>query len=273
MAAVEAIEDAGFAVSIPPVRLCCGRPLFDYGMLTTARAYLTRIVHVLRDDIDSGTPVVVLEPSCLAVFKDELCGLLADDPRAARLKTLVCSLGDFLSRHADAMPALRLPRRAIVHGHCHQKALGGIQGEAAVLRRMGIDAQTVDSGCCGMAGSFGFEASHYEVSQAIGERRLLPAVRQAPLDALIVADGFSCREQIAQSTNRRALHLADVIALARRQPREVPAYYPEQQQVAEYPASRVAPAAVAALALIGLGAALLGVQAGRKRRRAAPKAT
>jgi Fe-S oxidoreductase len=264
IAAVHALEDAGFRVTLPRERLCCGRPLYDYGMLASARDYLTRILNVLADEIDRGVPLVVLEPSCLAVFRDELPNLLPDHPRGARLRTLACSLGEFLSRHADRLPPLSLRRAAVLHGHCHQKALGGTHGDEAVLRHLGIEVRPLDSGCCGMAGSFGFEARHYEVSQAVGERRLLPEVRRAPLDALIVADGFSCREQIAGATNRRALHLADVIALARRRAEDVPAFFPERPRRTE-PATLDLPAA-AGLALTVIGAALLGYQAWRRAR-------
>jgi FAD/FMN-containing dehydrogenase/Fe-S oxidoreductase len=264
IAAVHALEDAGFTVTLPRERLCCGRPLYDYGMLASARSYLRRILNVLADDIDRGIPLVVLEPSCLAVFRDELPNLLPDHPRGARLRTLACSLGEFLSRHADRVQPLSLRRTAVLHGHCHQNALGGTEGDQAVLRRLGVEVTPLDGGCCGMAGSFGFEARHYEVSQAVGERRLLPAVRRAPLDALIVADGFSCREQIAGATNRRALHLADVIALARQRTADVPAFFPERPRVTAPATLNVAAAAGVAVAVAG--AALLGYQAWRRTR-------
>jgi Fe-S oxidoreductase len=214
-AAVELLEDAGFAVEIPTATLCCGRPLYDYGMLSAAKARLREVLGALFREIDEGIPIVVLEPSCAAVFKDELPNLFPDDPRARRLTTLVSLLGEFLSRHADRLPPVTFSRQALVHGHCHQKAIFGMDADRRVFDRVGLDYEIVDAGCCGMAGSFGFERAHYEVSQAVGEQRLLPRVRQTADDTLIVADGFSCREQIAQATGRRALHLADVLALAR----------------------------------------------------------
>jgi Fe-S oxidoreductase len=147
---------------------------------------------------------------------DELRNLYPDDPRAKRLGDQVYSLGAFLEKHADRLPAMTLQRRALVHGHCHQKALDGIGPELSILQRLGALCETPDSGCCGMAGSFGFERDHYEVSVACGERVLLPEVRRAPRDTIIVADGFSCREQIAQLSHREAVHLADVLRLALR---------------------------------------------------------
>jgi Fe-S oxidoreductase len=213
-AAVAVLERLGLSVGIPPRPLCCGRPLYDYGMLDTAKAWLRDILEVLRPVIEDGTPIVGLEPSCVAVFRDELVNLFPDDPLARQLSERVVLLSDFLASRVEdgAWPSLR--RRAIVHGHCHQKALMSMTGNMKVLDRLGVDATLLDSGCCGMAGAFGFEAAHYEVSVACGERVLLPAVRAADEDTLIVADGFSCREQIGQTTGRRALHLAEVVDLA-----------------------------------------------------------
>jgi Fe-S oxidoreductase len=216
MSAVRALEGAGFQVEIPKARLCCGRPLYDYGFLDRARRYLRRILRCLGREIDAGLPIVVLEPSCAAVFQDELTNLFPDDDRAQRLSRQVFSLGAFLARHLDRLPPLRVKGQALLHGHCHQKALRDLEGETSVLRALGLDYEVPDDGCCGMAGAFGFHREHYRVSMAIGERVLLPRVRSAPSATLIVADGFSCREQIAQTTNRRALHLADVLALSSR---------------------------------------------------------
>jgi Fe-S oxidoreductase len=165
----------------------------------------------LRPAIRAGVPVVVLEPSCLAVFRDELPNLFPDDLDARRLSRQAVTLAGFLATRPHYAPP-RLTGRALLHGHCHQKALVGIDAEAKVLAATGLDVQVLDAGCCGMAGSFGFERAHYDVSLAVGERALLPAVRAASAETLVVADGFSCREQIAQTTGRRALHLADVLA-------------------------------------------------------------
>jgi Fe-S oxidoreductase len=198
-------------VEIPPRVLCCGRPLYDWGMLDLAAALLRKTLATLRPAIRAGVPIVVLEPSCLAVFRDELPGLFPDDLDARRLSRQAVTLAGFLTGRRGYVPP-RLAGRVLLHGHCHQKALLGVDAEAGLLEDAGLEVQVTDAGCCGMAGSFGFERGHYDVSIAVGERALLPAVRGAAPDTLLVADGFSCREQIAQTTGRRAVHLADVLA-------------------------------------------------------------
>ncbi len=213
MAAVEALEAAGYRVTMPRRHVCCGRPLYDYGFLGLARRYLLRVIDELRDELRAGAPVVGIEPSCLAVFKDELPKLLPDDEDGRRLTAQAVHFGEFLEREGIDLPPL--PRRALLHGHCHHKATGGIGPEQRVLEGMGLEVEQVDSGCCGMAGSWGYEPSHYEVSQACGERALFPAVRAAGEDALLVADGFSCKTQIEQATGRKAMHVAQVLKLAR----------------------------------------------------------
>jgi Fe-S oxidoreductase len=215
-AAVEVLEAAGYRVVIPRRILCCGRPLYDFGMLSTAKKMLLQVLEVLREDIRAGVPVVGLEPSCVAVFRDELCDLLPDDQDAKRLKQQTYTLSEFLEKKA---PGFRPPRwhvKAIVHGHCHQRAIMKMDSEKKLLKAMGLDAEILDSGCCGMAGVFGYERSggHYQVSVKAGERVLLPAVRTAAASTLVIADGFSCREQISQLTDRKALHLAEVIRMA-----------------------------------------------------------
>jgi Fe-S oxidoreductase len=211
-AALETLEAAGFRATIPQRVLCCGRPLYDYGMLNLARRKLRRILDVLRPWIMGGTPVVFLEPSCHSVFVDELGNLFPQDKTAALLRRQSFLLGDFLAQRDYQPPALG--RKALVHGHCHQRALAGMAGELAMLERMGVSFELLDSGCCGMAGGFGYEKAHYDVSVRAGERVLLPAVRSASPETLIVASGFSCREQIEQITGRPALHLAEVIQMS-----------------------------------------------------------
>jgi Fe-S oxidoreductase len=201
-------------VLTPSRPLCCGRPLYDYGFLDRARAQLAEILDVLGPQLEAGIPIVVLEPSCLAVFHDELVNLFPDDPRAARLARQSLPLAAFLRRHVPGYRAPALGGPALLHGHCHAKATGGFDEERALLADMTPQLTVLDSGCCGMAGSFGFEASHVKISRDIGELVLLPAVRQAAAETLIVTDGFSCREQIAQETGRRAMHLAEVMAAA-----------------------------------------------------------
>jgi FAD/FMN-containing dehydrogenase/Fe-S oxidoreductase len=214
MAAVDVLEAAGFRVIVPRANLCCGRPLYDHGMLDRAEALLLQILDELSPEIEAGIPVVGLEPSCVAVFRDELLNLFPHDQRAQALAGQTYLLSEFLETHARRFQLPRFERTALLHGHCHHKSIQKMTAEESVLRRMGIDFRQPAPGCCGMAGSFGFERDKYEVSQAIGELELLPAVRSAPSDCLIIADGFSCREQIAQGTNRHALHLAEVIQMA-----------------------------------------------------------
>jgi len=213
-AAVEVLESAGCRVILPKVQLCCGRPLYDWGMLDRAKNLLLKILEALKLEIEQGTPIVVLEPSCAAVFRDELLNLFPKDVRAHRLSQQTFLLSEFLEQKAKHFQLPKLSRQALVHGHCHHKSVMGMTDEESVLRKMGIDFQTPAPGCCGMAGAFGFEADKYGTSVAIGELELLPAVRKASPDCLIIANGFSCREQIAQCTNRQSLHLSEVIQMA-----------------------------------------------------------
>jgi FAD/FMN-containing dehydrogenase/Fe-S oxidoreductase len=214
LSAVAALEACGFTVTVPRGRVCCGRPLYDFGMLDLAKHMLKRCLGKVRDEVRAGVPIVVLEPSCASVFRDEMRSLLPDDPDVTRVSSQVFLLGEFLARFAPEHAWPQLNRRALVHGHCHQKAVLDQKGEESILRALGLECDVLDAGCCGMAGAFGFEREHYEVSVRVAEHRLLPAVRAAHEDTLIVAGGFSCREQIRQLTGRSALHLADVIQMA-----------------------------------------------------------
>ncbi len=225
-AAAEVLEAADFDVLVPRAHLCCGRPLYDVGMLDRAQELLLQIMDELLPEIEAATPIVVLEPSCAAVFRDELTNLFPKDERAQALSKQVFLLSEFLEHRAKDFPLPKLGRRALVHGHCHHKAIMKMTAEESVLERMGIDFTTPAPGCCGMAGAFGFEKEKYAVSKAIGELELLPAIRKAPTDWLIVADGFSCREQIAQETDRHALHLAEVLQMALREATETPEGFP-----------------------------------------------
>src|SRR5579859_6017696 len=214
-AAVDVLETAGFRVLVPRANLCCGRPLYDFGMLDRAERLLLEILDQLEPEIEAGIPVVGLEPSCVAVFRDELTNLFPHDHRAQALSRQTFLLSEFLEQKIAPNATLpQLNRKALIHGHCHHKSIMKMTAEESLLRRLGIDFQSPAPGCCGMAGSFGFEHDKYEISAAIGELELLPAVRQAPADWLIIADGFSCREQIAQLTGRHALHLAEVLQMA-----------------------------------------------------------
>lgn len=216
MAGMEVLEAAGFQVIIPPKILCCGRPLYDFGMLDTAKRMLMEILDVLKDEIRSGMPIVGLEPSCVAVFRDELCDILPHNEDAKRLRQQTFTLAEFLEKKAKDFKPPVLERKAIVHGHCHQKAIMKMESEQKLFQAMKLDFKVLDSGCCGMAGVFGYEREkgHYEVSVKAGERVLLPAVRNAGYKTLIMTDGFSCREQIEQQTGRKGLHLAEVLSMA-----------------------------------------------------------
>ncbi|MGC1374351.1 MAG: FAD-binding oxidoreductase, partial [Candidatus Sulfotelmatobacter sp.] len=204
-------------------------------------------------------PVVGLEPSCVAVFRDELLNLFPHDDRAHALARQTFLLSEFLENQAKDFVFPPLNRKAILHGHCHHKSLMKMTAEESLLRRLGIDFQAPAPGCCGMAGSFGFERDKYDLSMAIGELELLPAVRQAPADWFIIADGFSCREQIAQGTSRRAMHLAEILQMALNGENLGAEPYPESARVArhEIEVTRSMKRAGAGLAASLAGAALL----------------
>jgi Fe-S oxidoreductase len=233
-------------------------------MLDAARHRLTDVLDTLGDDIAAGVRIVMLEPSCLAVFRDELRNLFPHDESAHRLAAQTRTLAGLLVAD-DRVPDVRLARAALVHAHCHQQALVGMDDECRLFDRIGIDYRLLDSGCCGMAGSFGFERDHVGISLAVGERVLLPAVRQAPDEALILADGFSCREQIAQTTERRALHVAQLLHLAMTSAHEAAAPREERRYVIDHSREIIGArsAAGALLTAIGIG---LAVRAWRRRR-------
>ncbi len=215
-AAVEVLEKAGFRVTIPELRLCCGRPLYDHGFLDMARGYLEQILTALTEQITQGVPIVVLEPSCCSVFRDEMLDLFPDRDDAKRLASLTMTLAEFLERYAPSLQVRSLGQTAIVQGHCHHKAILRLKSDKAVLSKIGLKYEVLESGCCGMAGAFGYEKEKYGISQACGERVLLPRVRTAGEETLILADGFSCREQIEQATRRKTLHLAETLRMALR---------------------------------------------------------
>ncbi len=215
LAAAELVlNEAGFEVEVPQGHICCGRPLYDFGLLDAARSYLARVLEQMAPQIEAGRPFIFLEPSCASVFKDELLQIFPDDSRARRLSGQVWLLADWLSSKAPGVFAGRLNgAQVLVHGHCHHKAVfGGTKSEVAVLREAGAAVEPIQTGCCGMAGPFGFEADKFEVSRTIANDGLLPAVESAGPMTIVVADGFSCREQIAQLGNRSAMHFAEVLA-------------------------------------------------------------
>jgi Fe-S oxidoreductase len=222
--ATRVIERAGFDVRIPKGDVCCGRPLYDYGFLDQAKRRWVKTLAKLRPFVQADVPVVVLEPSCYSAFKDELGNLLPNDQDAKRLGRLVMTMSEFVQHRAPDFALPHLEREALLHGHCHQKALdvrndkelGKLFAEKAVLERLAIRPREPETGCCGMAGAFGYEKGndHYDVSVACGERVLLPEVRRSVPEALILADGFSCQEQIEQTTERSALHIAQLLDMA-----------------------------------------------------------
>jgi Fe-S oxidoreductase len=203
-AAQRVLEAAGCAVELPRSHVCCGRPYYDFGMLGQARTALERVLEVL----DGGAPVVVLEPGCLSVFRRELGQLFPDDPRATRLAARTRSLAEFLHER-DFLP--KVAGEVLFHGHCHQKALWGTKADLALLG----GASAPDTGCCGMSGSFGYRPEFYEASLRIANLELLPALERAPA-ARVVADGFSCREQIEGLAGRPTLHLAELLSASLR---------------------------------------------------------
>jgi len=213
-AATEVLEQAGYTVIIPNRVLCCGRPLYDFGFLGAARKFLRTILDELAPQLRDGTFIVGLEPSCLSVLRDEVRNMFPKDRDAFRLTRQAVTLSDFLEHHA---PGWEPPgfggQRALIQAHCHHKSVLGFESEKSLLKRMEIDFAEPEHGCCGMAGSFGFERSHYDISMKIAERALLPAVREKEPGTWLIADGFSCRTQIEQRSGRTPMHIAQVIRM------------------------------------------------------------
>jgi Fe-S oxidoreductase len=211
--AVAVLEDAGWRVRLPDRSVCCGLTWISTGQLQTARRVLRRSRDVLSGDLRRGVPVVGLEPSCTAALRSDAPDLLGGDRDIERLSKQTMTFAELLSEHSPGWTPPRVDSQAIVQTHCHQHAVLGDEADRQLMRTAGMHAEVLDSGCCGLAGNFGFEAGHYEVSRKIGERVLLPAIREASPGTVVVADGFSCRTQIEQGeTGRRALHLAQVLA-------------------------------------------------------------
>ena len=216
MDAVKILERAGCRISIPGSDLCCGRPLYDQGMLDRAKGLLKTALDALAPAAERGVAIVGLEPSCILTFRDEAMKFFPDDPRAKALRERAMTLDEFLTREASEFAPAALHEQVIVHGHCHQKAIAGLDGTVKLLSRMdGAQVEVLDAGCCGMAGAFGYDREHYEVSEAIAERVLLPKLREAGSQTIILSDGFSCRSQIRHfCPERKPIHLAQVLAMA-----------------------------------------------------------
>jgi len=209
-AAVAVLEAAGHQVVLPERPVCCGLTWISTGQLNAAKKRLTTSLTRLAPHLDAGTPIVGLEPSCTAVLRRDAHELLPDDPRAHQAAESTHTFAEFVLASGWQPP--QLDAKALVQTHCHQHAVLGFDADRTLMAKAGIAADIPDSGCCGLAGNFGFERGHYKVSQQVGERVLLPTVRDAAPDTEVVADGFSCRTQIAQGTERRALHLAELLA-------------------------------------------------------------
>ncbi|HKE52425.1 MAG TPA: FAD-binding and (Fe-S)-binding domain-containing protein [Actinomycetes bacterium] len=214
IAAVEVLESAGLSVRLPDRAVCCGLTWLSTGQLGMARRMMRRALDVLAPAVAAGMPVVVLEPSCAAALRGDLAAVLPDDPRAGPVAAGIRTFAELLDERAPHWSPPSVDVDAIVQTHCHQHAVLGFDADRRLLDRAGIRADVPDAGCCGLAGNFGFERGHYPVSMAVGELALLPAIRAADPGAVVVADGISCRLQIAHGTGRPAYHLAEILARA-----------------------------------------------------------
>ena len=228
-AATRVLEALGYRVVLAERWGCCGRPAISNGMLGVARAQAQRTVQALLPYAERGVPIVGTEPSCLLTLRDEYPDLLHDEPLRSAARTVAAQallLDELVANLVDADSAVASMFReqpedgagdtVLLHGHCHQKALAGMEPTLAALRAAGYTVELIDTACCGMAGSFGFEAEHYEISRAMGALRLFPAVEAAPADAAIAITGVSCRQQIGHFTSRTPSHVAELLAAALR---------------------------------------------------------
>jgi FAD/FMN-containing dehydrogenase/Fe-S oxidoreductase len=260
-AAVEVLETAGYRVIVPEQPLCCGLTWISTGQLATAKRVLRRTVDTLAPYLRRGVKVVGLEPSCTAVFRSDARELMPGDRDVQRLREQTVTLAELLHHHTDNWRPPPVGGQAIAQTHCHQHAIMGYDADQVVLKEAGVDVDVLDSGCCGLAGNFGFEAGHYEVSTACAERVLLPAVRDVAADSFVLADGFSCRTQIEQAgTGRTPVHLAEILAGGLRGEPPRPER-PAQPGAAEYARLGTLVAAAA-----GAGAATTTVLARRRKR-------
>jgi Fe-S oxidoreductase len=207
------LESAGYSVRVPERRLCCGLTWISTGQLDTARKILRRSVSALANEARAGLPIVGLEPSCTAVFRSDAAELLDDPALSSAVAGSVKTLAELLSESDGWRPPLLAGVDAVVQPHCHHQAVLGFSTDLDLLARAGITARAVD-GCCGLAGNFGAERGHYDLSVAVAENDLLPAVRSAGPDSVVLTDGFSCRTQLQQLTGREGIHLAELLAYA-----------------------------------------------------------
>ncbi|MFE3215673.1 FAD-binding and (Fe-S)-binding domain-containing protein [Streptomyces antimycoticus] len=257
--AVRVLEDAGFRVAVPTRAVCCGLTWISTGQLATAKRVLARTVDTLRPWVEAGTPIVGLEPSCTAVFRADAPELLPEDQDIQRLARQFRTFSELLVNDAPGWQPPKLSRTATVQTHCHQHAVLKDDADRELMRRAGLVADVLDEGCCGLAGNFGFERGHHDLSMAIAGQGVLPAVRDTSPGALVLADGFSCRTQIEQGdTGRRAMHLAEALSLGLDGP--PPAHQPEKLLRRPEPSLRDARLATGAAALAVTGAAVAGVR-------------
>jgi len=214
IAATLVLESLGFTVAIPERPLCCGRPLYDWGMLDSAKRLWRRTMRALQREIEAGTSIVGLEPACVSAFRDELPGLFPHDALVQKLSKQTLFFTEFIERIGQDAPLPHIGRSALAQIHCHHHSVIQPQSERWVLGRLDLDCEFLPSGCCGMAGSFGFESEKYDLSMRAAERVLLPRIRAAAPDTTLLANGFSCREQIEQATGRKTTHIAELISQA-----------------------------------------------------------
>ncbi|WP_020133923.1 FAD-binding and (Fe-S)-binding domain-containing protein [Streptomyces sp. 351MFTsu5.1] len=257
-AAVTLMEHAGWRVILPEEPLCCGLTWISTGQLATAEKVLGRTVRTLAEHVRAGGLVVGLEPSCTAVFRSDAPEMFPGDQDVRRLRDRTVTLAELLTEHSPGYEPPHVPDRsakALAQVHCHQHAVLDWQADRELLRRAGVDAEQLDSGCCGLAGNFGFEPGHLEVSEACAERVLLPRLREEPPETVVLADGFSCRTQIHQfdSGGHEAVHLAELLASA------IPGAPGSAYGVA--PGARPAPPSGRTRALTLAGAGLAGLAA------------
>ncbi len=209
-AGVTVLEALGFTVKLMKRHVCCGRPYYDVGMIEQAKSNLEQILTQLEPVLEEGLPVIVLEPSCLSVFRDEMPGLFPTDQRAKTLEKSIMTLSEFISRRGLQLPVIDEDIR--IHGHCHQKSCGGMVGEQSVLEKLGGKGQVIGAGCCGVAGAYAYHSKTAPIAKIIGEKEFKPHIDKIPHEAAVVADGFSCRGQIRNVSGREAMHLAEYLA-------------------------------------------------------------
>jgi Fe-S oxidoreductase len=214
ISALELLNSCGYEVILANVG-CCQRPKISHGFLRDAKKQGTATIEGLKKYLDAGLTIVVCEPSCASALNDDLADLVDDDTLAVQLQQQVMMIDVFLAKEIDAGNLNRsfeaVGENILIHGHCHQKALYSTKGMKTIFSKTGKTVKEIPSGCCGMAGSFGYEKEHYDISQKIGEEILFPAIRSMKEGTVVVANGFSCRHQIQHFTGVKAKHWVETI--------------------------------------------------------------